>query len=129
MAEVRVGQRVKVRVGVGGRIDGMVARVETVGRSPHGWQWAFAVVDGVGSATLLIPEDIEPDWKPDIPRQAVADLHAAVTKQIQSLESLEALYECGDCPYQQHRVPLASEEVRAFAESLRLLLEGPTDGD
>ena len=111
--DVRVGQQVMVRKTAGSRIDGMVATVQLVGTSPHGWQWALAVVDGVGTASLLIPEDIDPTWRPDIPRQAVADLHAAVTKRMEQLGGYI------------HAEAFARRELSEVAESLRLLLEVP----
>lgn len=110
MRELHIGQRVRTPQG-----DGVV--MSSIGRDgdpPVGYC--------VGFAHRRFWQDfdaksVEP-LPPDVRRQQVADLLAAVEKRIPQCEAEESLWET------DYRLPLASSELSEVAEALRLMLGG-----
>ena len=113
--ELRIGDRVRTPRGVG----------TTAERSEY--RGAYRVVmDGVGSH-WWDTYDVAPLTPPSVPRERVADLHAAVMKRLVQLHAYVSnpLNRVGQGQLTFALIELQHREVCSFAESLRLLLEVP----
>lgn len=109
--QVRVGLRVGTIYAMPTRGGGPLADCYRVAdhENPHHATWSsYATEDEMSHAT-----------PPDIPRERVADLHAAVVKRVEQLKA-----ECyHDAAWTSDDPRALRDELATFAEALRLLLE------
>lgn len=109
--ELRVGDRVRTPRGTG--------TVTAVVRD-HDGEHSHIVVDGEAHQRFFRTHALTP-LPADIPRERVADLHAAVTKRVNEIEREDGLG-----AWRDESLRVARDELAKVAEALRLLLE-PTD--
>ena len=113
MRELRIGDRVRTPRGVG--------EVTDVSRYTEAWRVRCAS----GSEHWWDAEDLEL-LTCDIPRERVADLHAAVVKR---LEQLDASRRATHFASERDIYTACHSDLSEVAEALRLLLKGGDDGE
>jgi hypothetical protein len=111
-SELHIGQRVRTPYG-----DGVIVGRVCHGKSGTCYSISVGDSDEVARVVLWDDDGIEP-IPPDIPRERVADLHAAVVKRVEQLDSAT----CAHWP-SADAVFFAHSELSEVAETLRLLLE------
>lgn len=104
MRELRIGDRVRTRAG-----DGIVTGTEA-GPLGDGVIVLITSIPGIGGVYRGHAEPLPAD----IPRERVADLHAAVRKRMAQLSHPS---------HDDGATEFACDELATFAEALRLLLE------
>lgn len=111
--EFRLGDRVMVGLRVG-----TIYAMPTRGGGPLADCYRVADHENLHHATwsqYVTADEMSHATSPDIPRERVADLHAAVVKRVEQIRRLHVT-----------APNFAREELETLAEAMRLLLE-PTD--